>query len=443
MKKLMNLSKLAIAALVTSSLFVACSEEISENTVDTQYTPQTANISNVGQAVDLGLPSGTLWANMNVGASSESDNGILFIWGDPTGKKIDADKDGTYTNVTAATPFSELFDQFSTETKTDGNLCDTTVIAQVSQPKLFDTSGLTDPAEIREKILDGLKAKLDEAKASSTGKGLLEVTLVNDDIWTVVMSLEGSEYKERIPDLKSYYKKDNNYKVVWDDTLNYYSEYKNEKVSSLIADEIIINTVEYNVSGWVNNKDNNYSKVVDVVGKEIRRDYIGGTIGNSIKDITDDGKKNNLTFIPAYYIYADANYDAATANWGGAWRMPTTAELAELLNECEWEFEGTGYRVTGPNGNSIFLPAAGYRHGEKQYGNGNAGYYASGEIIGTYSYPSMAAQNNGSQGEFSSVENMPSVLIFQHGQYNTKGVYNNMSASYGLSIRPVRVLLKN
>ena len=78
MKKLMNLSKLAIAALITSGLFVACSEEISENTVDTQYAAQTGNLGNAGQAVDLGLPSGTLWANKNVGASSETDNGILF-----------------------------------------------------------------------------------------------------------------------------------------------------------------------------------------------------------------------------------------------------------------------------------------------------------------------------------------------------------------------------
>ncbi len=424
MKKIMNLSKLAIAALVTSGLFVACSEEISENTVDTQYTAQTGNISNAGQAVDLGLPSGTLWANKNVGASSESDNGILFIWGDITGKKMDADKEGTYTNVTAATSFAELFNQFSSETKTDGNLCDTTKIAQISQPNLIDTSGLTDPAEIKDKVVDYLKAKLDEYQASSTGKGLLEVTLVNDDSWTVIMNLDKGEYIERIPGDA--------------DPVEYYAGYKCDKVSSLSAEEIIIREINYEFAGLANN----YSEIKDVFGKVIRKDYTGGAIGNSIKDIADPKKNGNLTFIPAYYIYANSKYDAATANWGAAWRMPTTAELAELMNFCTWEFEGTGYRVTGPNGKSIFLPAAGYRHGDKQYGKGNAGYYASGEIIGTYSYPSMAAQNSGSKGEFSSIDNMPSVLMFQQGQYNTIGVYNNMSACYGLSIRPVAVLLK-
>ena len=56
----------------------------------------------------------------------------------------------------------------------------------------------------------------------------------------------------------------------------------------------------------------------------------------------------------------DPEDDAARANWGGAWRMPTHAELLELCNNCTWtsiELHGTYcYRVTGPNGNSIFFP---------------------------------------------------------------------------------------
>ena len=55
--------------------------------------------------------------------------------------------------------------------------------------------------------------------------------------------------------------------------------------------------------------------------------------------------------------------DAATVNWGDDWRMPTTEEWQELRSECTWIWTTInrvkGYKVTAPNGNSIFLPAAG------------------------------------------------------------------------------------
>ena len=64
----------------------------------------------------------------------------------------------------------------------------------------------------------------------------------------------------------------------------------------------------------------------------------------------------------------DPEDDAARANWGDSWRMPTDAELAELCEKCTWkwtdDYNGTGVAgqiVTGLNSNSIFLPAAGMR----------------------------------------------------------------------------------
>ena len=74
--------------------------------------------------------------------------------------------------------------------------------------------------------------------------------------------------------------------------------------------------------------------------------------------------------------------DAARANWGGAWRMPTDGEWAELLEECTWKwknaYKGTtaGYLVTSKiNGNSIFLPAAGHRYGGGLDDAGSRGFY--------------------------------------------------------------------
>ncbi len=79
-------------------------------------------------------------------------------------------------------------------------------------------------------------------------------------------------------------------------------------------------------------------------------------------------------------ISGDSRYDAARRNWGGSWRMPTQSEWQELINNCTWTWttQGghNGYRVTSKkNGNSIFLPAAGYRIGSSLGSQGEYGYY--------------------------------------------------------------------
>ncbi len=63
-------------------------------------------------------------------------------------------------------------------------------------------------------------------------------------------------------------------------------------------------------------------------------------------------------------ICGDSSRDAARANWGGSWRMPTAEEFQELIDYCEWtwmteSYGLPGYEVRGRNGHSIFLPAAG------------------------------------------------------------------------------------
>lgn len=59
----------------------------------------------------------------------------------------------------------------------------------------------------------------------------------------------------------------------------------------------------------------------------------------------------------------DLEDDVANIKWGAGWRIPTREEIQELLDKCEWTLDTLngvkGQQVTGPNGNSIFLPAAG------------------------------------------------------------------------------------
>ena len=73
--------------------------------------------------------------------------------------------------------------------------------------------------------------------------------------------------------------------------------------------------------------------------------------------------------------------DAARANWGASWRMPTKAQCQELLDKCThiWtKVNGVrGRKFTGPNGASIFLPAAGWRIGAGGTRGSSGGYWSS------------------------------------------------------------------
>jgi hypothetical protein len=77
-------------------------------------------------------------------------------------------------------------------------------------------------------------------------------------------------------------------------------------------------------------------------------------------------------------------YDAAHVLWGGSWRMPSREEQEELVNKAVWSKTTLnnveGYRVTGPNGNRIFLAASGGRIGTKLYYPVSGGEFWSGTL---------------------------------------------------------------
>ena len=77
--------------------------------------------------------------------------------------------------------------------------------------------------------------------------------------------------------------------------------------------------------------------------------------------------------------------DVVTVKWGSKWRMPTLEETKELAEDCTWTWitqNGVkGTKVTGPNGNSIFLPAAGFRYGTDFDYRGSYGCYWSATLL--------------------------------------------------------------
>ena len=96
--------------------------------------------------------------------------------------------------------------------------------------------------------------------------------------------------------------------------------------------------------------------------------YKWGTSSKLTKYNTTDGK-----------TILEPEDDAAQVHWGGKWRMPSKEEVDELTQQCTWIWTThnnvNGYKVTGPNGNSIFLPAAGYKGAGPTYPAGEDGLY--------------------------------------------------------------------
>lgn len=98
--------------------------------------------------------------------------------------------------------------------------------------------------------------------------------------------------------------------------------------------------------------------------------------------------------------YALYTYDEAINRFGN--QLPTKYQLEELQNKCRWSWTGNGYKVTGSNGNSIILPAAGYRfcNGDVSY-VGMYGFYWSStpdDSDNAWSLDFSSSEVNGSNG---------------------------------------------
>ena len=116
------------------------------------------------------------------------------------------------------------------------------------------------------------------------------------------------------------------------------------------------------------------------VGAESPEDYGNYYAWGEIETKSTYSQSKSVTYgVQMNDISGNAEYDAATANWGDSWRMPTYDECTELISDCTWTWTTQnsvkGYLVTGTNGNSIFLPAAGFYTGSSHKQGGYYGRY--------------------------------------------------------------------
>lgn len=409
-------------------------ESVNEVTFDEQTEGVAASVSGTHglySYVDLGLPTGTLWATCNVGALVPNQYGQLFKWGETniaednrSHKYIDAD--GNYTKYC-------LYEEYGTvDGKSVLDRCDDAAVANMGGAWRMPTNN-----EVIE-LLDGCSWLWTDNYNNTGVAGVMGTSLQNKA--TIFFPCEDGEYlqvwsssvrnyntSKNMSGIFFFNRKSQSYDpvVTARNNSNHVRAVYDPKAEAAAAEEAqnALNDAKKENEELKNDLAKAQKEAEDaqkeiVTLNEKLEDCSGSSVYDLIKyngyDHVDLGLPSGNVWSTAnlgaesestygdYYAWgeleskpnADActrkNYrfydntegyytkygeydgktslqladDAIHAQMGGSWKMPSTDDFQELIDECTWEWINTEERVgalaTGPNGNTIFFPAAGH-----------------------------------------------------------------------------------
>lgn len=333
----------------------------------------------IPEAVDLGLS--VKWAAWNMGASSINDVGGYYGWGDPTGELE------SYTSSDYATGYKEL------------SICGTRYdIATINWgkdwrlPTVEQIKELLDNSTIQATVQDGVPGYLltcngktlflpkggYKLKGETRSSGVMAYYWTgeqSDQLYPYDMCVSTTEtYKSSAIPNKAYHML---IRPVYiggsssggDSSTNAYDKYAVDLGLSSLWSSVNLGADEEHKSGLFYAWGETESKT------SFTKDNYAYTINGG------EGENTYQWLGDASGVISGTEYDAVKVAWGGDWVMPTYYDLDELYERCKWEATTkkgvAGYKVTGPNGNSIFLPLTGYYNGsELQYAGQYARYWA-------------------------------------------------------------------
>lgn len=411
--------------------------------------------------VDLDLPSGTLWATQNVGANKPEDYGDYFAWGETSGYKSGKTKFNLDTYKWLAGRNSEGVEQLKKY-----------VVKYYGEP---DNKAILDKEDDAAFVNWGsgwlmpTKEQFEELLQNCTWK------------WTTIKGIKGFEVKGKngntifLPSAGEVTSYSGEWIGVggeafyWSRSLNFHMDltawHLHLRNMNRIISEIMHENREFGLSirpvceekakrnhNPTNGEINGHEWVdlglsvkwatcnVGASSPSENGDYFAWGETSTKSEYTWQnykfrlkGNKNKNVVLSKYNTqsihgaidgktHLDLSDDAAHANWGDSWRMPTHDEFRELQNKCLWRWttrDGKiGYQVTGPNGNSIFLPAAGVREKASLSGNGSCGAYWESDLYSGSPYEGQYAY-------FDEKESDGPFILWFSGRY------------YGFTVRPV------
>ena len=339
----------------------------------------------VAEAIDLGLPSGTLWASWNVGASAPEEYGSYYAWGETEEKE--AYNWSTYTHCDgSADTFHDIGDDIA---GTEYDVAHVKWGGQWNMPSLEQFWELENNCTI-----------------SWTNQNGVNGSLVTGPNGNSIFFPAGGDRRE---DNHNY---EGSRGVYWTSTYipNHSAYYYIMTNGDMYNDKGICSrgyTIRPVVTPKKPKDECPVAEAIDLglpsgtkwaswnVGASAPEEYGGHYPWGETeeKDYYDwstykhcDGSRETCHHIGD--DIAGTEYDVAHVKWGGKWRMPTSAQQDELRENCtrEWTQQNgvNGIRLTGPNGNSIFLPAAGVRDYDYLDGEGEYGLYWSSSLDPSY-----------------------------------------------------------
>ena len=354
---------------------------------DTEFYPLTwedyeeeTNTINGHEYVDLGLPSGLLWATCNVGAISPEEYGDYFAWGETTIKK----NYYSSNSLTEGLGISELQHQGYV----DDN-CNLMPQHDVATAKWGAAWRMPTRAEQQELLNNCTWEWINENGVN----GYMVIGPNGNSIFIPAAGYRNGSLLNYVGKYGHYWSStssiDNNSSY----RFFFYDDHVGVGVNYMRRDGFTVRPVS--IGNYENPEepeisDNNGHEYVDLglsvkwatcnVGanspEECGNYYAWGEI------ITKEtyGPGNSLTSgVQMNDISGNAQYDVARANWEGSWRIPSYEEFEELSSKCMWTWTSVngvnGYKITGRNDNSIFLPAAGMFIAKQPGSLGDCGYY--------------------------------------------------------------------
>ena len=413
---------------------------------------------NPAEPIDLGLPSGTLWASYNVGATRPEEYGKYYAWGENVEKE-----EYSWKNYRHCYNIRYYKDEYVADCDYIGSCISNTDydVAHVrwgdgwQMPTINDMMELCGYCRCKKTIQNGVKGFVFIGSNGNTiflpasgGKEDSDCYCGNlGEYWSGTCPIdENCAYFLYLDGI--------------DTNWNSLNEYCCGKTVRPVMKQNVAQ-IKQNVclsnNSLVENKSEIPAEAVDL-GLPSGTKWASCNFG-ATKSVESGGyyawgeNQGKKQFTKENYIFSEidkdgiykikdigfcisgSKYDIVHSKWGDNWQIPTIEQVKELLEYCYCEsitFNGIkGHKFTGPNKNSIFMPAAGKCVGDKILFQ-EIGYYWSGTKVSEES----SSTSESKACAFSNSEILPECGDFL-GCYNPASIDYFNNCSDGLCIRPV------